>query len=127
MARVHWNLHKGGYSISVSGQPVQYADAVEMVDCVFHVDEKLRAQFEAHPNRRTVHALIKGRVVGFTPPASLGERVRCNPFLFRGFCRASDEVRVLRAERVALYADRHIEATGLTLDGSVDIHCRIER
>jgi hypothetical protein len=79
------------------------------------IDRRLREKFEAKPSRRTVHALIKGRLVGYDDPKLGGETVRCNPFLFDSFVRASDEAVVVAAEDVFLHPNKRIEARGLHL------------
>jgi len=112
-ASVHWNLQKETYSIKFSGRPVEYAAQVYMTDCVFHIDARLRAQFEAKPSRRTVHALVKGTVVAYDRTDVGGVGVKCNPFKYSAFVRASDERPVDGADAIMLHADKRIEARGL--------------
>jgi hypothetical protein len=109
----HWNLQKQTYSIKQSGRPVFYAPQLRLVECTFVIDHRLRAMFEAKPSRRTVHALIRGRLVGYAAATIDGELVRCNPFLFDSFVRASDQAPVISADEVVLHPDRRIEARGL--------------
>ena len=110
----HWNLHKQTYSVKEGRAPVYYAASLHLRNCTFIVDARLRALFEAHPNRRTVHALVRGELVSTDAPMiENGERVRCNPFHFAGFRRAADDALVTHAEEIALYADKTIAAKGL--------------
>lgn len=127
-AKVHLHVPTGRYSISYSGERVSYVDAVLMRDVEFIVDQRLRAKFEAYPNRRTVHALVKGVIISTTPPSQIGgERVRCNPFLYRGFVRAADEVRAVRAEQLLLLPGGRMEAIGLEVDATTDVRCQLTR
>lgn len=113
LVHVHWHVTKQIYSISESGKPVRYTAAVELEDVRFHVDARLRRLFEEKTSRRTVHALIKGRIVNEEPaPIADGILIRCNPFEFAGF-RDPDGNSVDSANRVACYADRRMVAVGV--------------
>jgi hypothetical protein len=111
----HWNLQRHAFSVKVSGRPVFLVPALRLQNCRFVVDERLRAQFEAQPTRRTVHALIKGTLVGYDVTENDGAVVRCNPFVYRGFVRAEDEANVVSADEVTLLPNRVILARGLVI------------
>jgi hypothetical protein len=111
----HWNLHKQIYSVKRGKDPVYYTPQLVLSDCVFIIDKRLREKFTAKRSRRTVHALIKGRLVSYDAQGIDGETVRCNPFLFDSFVRASDKKKVVAADKIVLHRDKRIEARGLRL------------
>ena len=113
-ASVHWHLRHHTYSVKVAGERVFEVTSIELKDCTFFIDARLRAMFEAHPNRRTVHALIRGTVVGRPTTPIDGERVNCDPFKYRTFVRQADERPVTTASTVVLHPNRAIEARDLT-------------
>jgi len=111
---VHWNLHHDAYSVKVAGKPVFLVPQLTLRDCVTVVVPRLRASFEARPQRRTVHALIKGTLVGYDVVPFGGDIVRCNPFKWSGFVD-EDERAVAAADLIVLHPDKKIEVRGLTL------------
>jgi hypothetical protein len=115
LVTTHWNLHKQIYSVKRGSDHVYYTPQLVLSDCVFIIDKRLREKFNAKRSRRTVHALIKGRLVSYDAKSINGETVRCNPFLFESFVRASDEKKVIAADQVVLHYDKRIEARGLRL------------
>lgn len=113
-ASVHWHLRHHIYSVKVAGQRVFEVPSIELRDCTFFIDARLRSMFEARPSRRTVHALIRGTVVGIPSTSINGERVKCDPFKYRTFVRQTDEQPVMTASTVVLHPNRAIEARDLT-------------
>lgn len=109
----HWNLQKLIYSIKAGSAPVFYAPSARLTRCSFVIDKRLREKFESRMTCRTVHALIKGNLIGYDATAVNGEIVRCNPFRYSTFVRASDEVAVYHASEIVLHPDKTIEAIGL--------------
>lgn len=97
----------------MAGQRVFEVPSIELTDCSFFIDARLRAMFEARPSRRTVHALIRGTVVGKPSTAINGELVKCDPFRYRTFVRLADERQVTTASTVVLHPDLSIEARDL--------------
>jgi hypothetical protein len=112
-ASVHWHLRHQTYSVKVAGQRVFEVPSIELADCTFFIDARLRAMFEARPTRRTVHALIRGTIVGSPHAPINGERVKCDPFKYPTFVRQVDEQQVTTASTVVLHPNRIIEARGL--------------
>jgi len=113
-AKVHWHITKKMYSVSVRGKVVAYVPEIALAQAVFHVDQRLRTKFEARPSRRTVHALVRGQIVTYAaPPTGMAASILCNPFLYRGFVRATDLAVAQTADLVLLSADRSMEAYGL--------------
>jgi hypothetical protein len=113
LVSTHWHVTKRIFSVKMSGRPVYYVPALHLVDCKFVIDKRLRAMFEARPSRRTVHALIKGKLVGYDAKPIGGELVRCHPFEAANFFRESDKRVVVEADEIVLHPDRRIEARGL--------------
>jgi hypothetical protein len=111
MCHVHWHVSKKIFSVKESGHPVYYVPELTMEDVTFHVDPRLRAMFEAKPSRRTVHAVVKGRIVSRVAEAIAGRTVACNPFAFSGFRFEDDGLPAHRAQRLALRADRRLVAS----------------
>jgi hypothetical protein len=109
LCHVHWHVTRRIYSVKESGHPVYYVPELTMRDVVFHVDDRLRAMFEARTSRRTVHALVKGRIISPVAETFEGRHIRCNPFAFRGF-RYDDNQEAHKAERLALHRDRSMIA-----------------
>jgi len=109
----HWNLQKLIYSVKAGSAPVFYVPQLRLRDCTFVIDKRLREKFETKMTCRTVHALVKGTLVGYDEDGIDGERVQCDPFRFSSFVRASDHVAVYRASEVVLHANKTIEAIGL--------------
>jgi hypothetical protein len=114
-AWVHLNLFNGRFSIKYSGQPVFYADAVHMRNCEFHINPRLRAQFDAKPSRRLVHSHVIGEIISLEP-VTLPDatRISCNPFKYTAFVEPESLAKVIAAEEVVLQ-DRQIFASGVTL------------
>lgn len=109
----HWNLQKLIYSVKAGSAPVFYVPYLRLSDCTFVIDKRLREKFESKMTCRTVHALVKGTLIGYDDAVISGERVQCDPFRFASFVRASDHVAVYRASEVVLHANKTIEALGL--------------
>jgi hypothetical protein len=111
---VHWNLHFDAYSVKVAGKPVFMVPQLTLRDCVTVVVPRLRAAFEAKPSRRTVHALIRGTLVGYNADSFGGDALHCNPFQWIGFVDSSERV-VASADLIVFHPDKKMEARGLTL------------
>lgn len=124
-ATVHWNLHKGGYSIKFPGQPMQYAASVVMENAEFVVVPSLLRKFELSPNRRTVHAHVRGTIVSYSDEPINGEHIRCNPFEFNCFVRANDQKKAVSCGKIALHANRFMEALDLVVDPNTDTRAQL--
>lgn len=56
---VHWNLHKGGYTVIKKGLVVAHLQYLQLQHVSFHVNEKARQQV-LKSGRKGVHAKIQG-------------------------------------------------------------------
>lgn len=102
------NLITGKWSLRdpFRGTVTGHADAVVLINCLFHVSRPGRERV-VRTGRKEVHAWVDGRVGLGENPADLRglERVRYNPKAGWEFFRAADGMPVRRSPRVVLAAD----------------------
>jgi|SRR5215475_8121477 len=77
--RVHWNLHRGGYSVTVGGKVVAKPDAVCLRDVRFVVSDAGLARMR-RLGRRKVVAWADGVVCGCHDATGDGVHVTFNPW-----------------------------------------------
>jgi hypothetical protein len=108
--RVHWNLHRGGYSVTVGGRVVATPASICLRDCVFVVSDASLARMR-RLGRRKVVAWIEGVVCDDCADHATGDRVTFNPWRADRFHVAGDPTRVVEtAAHVRM--DSGVDATG---------------
>lgn len=110
---VYRNLNTGGYSVRQGGTVRAHIPRVQMQHCVTVINDRLRALFDAHRNRRTVHAWIRGLVLAHAQETLIGDTIRYNPFDMRRFTRIRDGAVVEGADVFLLHTDYRMEAIGV--------------
>lgn len=79
---VYRNLHKGAFSVRVSGKVVGYCDSALLTDCEFRVGEGSR-QTCIRTHVRSVHAYVTGKLASVQSgehESADFERISYNPF-----------------------------------------------
>lgn len=104
-ARAHYNLHKGGFSITIKGLVVANVGDVTLTDVVFKVSIASRERCH-RLGKRTVHAWVVGTIVAVDSSPDLAglERVSYSPYRGDVFTSA-DGSPVHTADRVVFAND----------------------
>ncbi len=99
--RVHFNLHRGDYAVTIGGKVAAYVEDITLTGVRLHVG---KTRFTRDGNR-TVHAWAWGIVaeVNTDPDVSAMTKVRYNPHRAGGFATA-DGAQIDHAERITFKA-----------------------
>ncbi len=98
MVRVHKNLRRGDWSVSIKGKVVAHVATIALSDCTFKVSEARRqAVIRAHC--REVHAWTIGTIAA-APSAGNAVPITYNPFRAAYFHRCDDGAEVTRCEAI---------------------------
>ena len=97
--RVHRNLHRGDWSVTVKGKVVAHVEAITLRDVTFRVSQAMRSRV-LERKQRGVHAWAQGEVSDADLNALPAQPITYNPYRSDRFVVTSTGVPVTRCDFV---------------------------